>query len=510
MSVDAEGQEPRESTGGRRMHRFFRDLSVTLVAQACVAVGGLLLARLLATETGAEGFASYSLVKQAANFLFPVVTVGLVGGLPRYLALPREGSSPTGESYLAAAAAIAGAATLLACVLASVTPAGTAGLFFGDSGRTELVAPFVLLLAATTAFYVAYGYFRGQLRLRAGGALQVLGLAALPPALVVALPDEPVSTLITLMAVGLAALSLLSIIVPLVRGVVAGPHRRRVRSAAHSLWHYGHRRVPGELAQLGIFVLVPILAAHVASLTDVAYLSAGQQVLSIVSIAVLPLGLVLLPSLTAMWARDREQASGYVGRLAALAVHVAIFAGIQTVLFADLAVRLWLGPEFNEAGSVVRVATAPVAAFAVYLMLRSALDAVAVKSYNSRNNLIALAIFGAVAAVLLAGGVTRPGMAVALAFAAGIVAQGALTLATVHSLFGLRSGDYSLGAAGTLGLATGVAGLAARPLIEDAGVALLLLAVLQGVLAVAYFAALFYLRVGWSRLLRERLFERQE
>jgi len=430
-----------------------------------------------------------------------------VGGLPRYLALPREETSPTPESYLTAGAAIVGAATLVACGAALASPGATATVFFGGSENTDLVVPFVLLLAATAAFYVAYGYFRGRLRLGAGGALQVLGLAALPPLVVVALPDQPVSTLITLMAAGLAVLSLISVVVPLVRGLL-GHHRRSAGGAARSLWNYGHRRVPGELAQLGIFVLVPILAVHVTTLTDVAYLSAGQQVLSLISITVLPLGLVLLPSLTQLWADDRERASGYVGRLASLSTHIAIFAGIQALLFADLAVRLWLGPEFENAGGIVRVTTVPAAAFAVYLMLRSALDAVAVRSYNSRNNLVALAVFGAVAAVMLGTDVTPPGLAVAWAFAAGVLSQGALTLATVHRLFGLRWSGYSLLPAFALGLLTGAAALVSRPLVEDSDAALAVLLALEAALAAVYFGGLFYLRVGWARLLRERFFAR--
>lgn len=507
MRVDRQGRA--ESSGGRRVSRFFRDVSVTVVAQALVAIGGLLLARLLATEVGTEGFASYSLVKQAVNVLFPIVTVGLVGGLPRYLALPREDESPTAEAYLGAATLICGAATGLACGAALMSPGATAELFFGDSESSALVMPLVLLLAATSLFYLAYGYFRGQLRLKAGGALQVAGLAVLPPAVVVLLPDEPVDTLILLMAGGLALMSLAALGPPVARALTRR-HRDRVRGALRPLWSYGHRRVPGEMAQLGLFVLVPILAAHAGTLTDVAYLSAGQQVLSILSIAVLPLGLVLLPSLTGMWARDREEASRYVGRLTSLAVHVALFAGVQALVFADLAVRLWLGDGFSDAGAIVRVTTTPAAAFAVYLMLRSALDAVAVKSYNSRNNLIALAVLLIAAAALLTADATDPGMSVAIAFAAGVVTQGALTLATVHSVFGLDRTEYALAPALIAAAATGLLALAARPLIEGSGADLVLLALAEAALAGGYGAMLFWRRVSWTLLLRERFFHQQD
>jgi O-antigen/teichoic acid export membrane protein len=500
--------EPQdEAQSSRTVHPFLRDLSVTLAAQVGVALSGLLLYRLLAIHKGAEGFASYSLVKQAAGFLFPVVTVGLVGGLPRYLALPRDERSPTSEAYVAATGLIIGSATALVAIVVLLLPDSTASLLFGEAERDELVAPFAALMAATSLFYVAYGYFRGLLRMRAASLLQVGGMAAIPPLVVLAFPDEPIDTLILRIAAITAALSVVAVGAPLLRSLMAA-HRRSVETAGRSLWDYGHRRVPGELAQLGLFVLVPVLAAHVASLTDVAYISAGQQVLSVLSLAVLPLGLILLPSLAKMWEEDRERASGYVAMLAAFACHVALFVSLQAVIFADIAVSLWLGSEFDAAAPVVRVTVAPAALFVVYIMLRATLDAVAVKSYNSRNNLIAFAVLAVVAAVMLGLDLARPIMCVAWAFAAGVATQGILTFATVHRLFGLRSAGYDLALALPLAVLTTTIGLAARPVIDGSPAALALLLGLELALAGIFFGVLFRRRAPWTRMLAEQFLRR--
>ncbi len=507
MRPEGEAAGESAAASSRRVHPFFRDVSITLVASACVALGGLLLARVLAIETGAEGFASYSLVKQTVNGLFPIVTIGLVGGLPRYLALPREEDDPSPEAYLASAFAICGLAVTAAAGAALVVPSITAAVFFGDSDATRYVLPFVLLLSATTLFYVAYGYFRGLLRLRAGSLLQVLGMAVLPPALVALLPEEPVHRLITYMALGTAVLSLLAIMRPLTDALRAG-HRALQPLGRRRLWNYGRRRVPGEVAQLALFVLVPILAAHVGSLTDVAYLSAGQQILSIVSLSVLPLGLVLLPSLTKMWASDRERVAEYVAQLSAFAATVAIFATFQAVLYADIAVRVWLGPEFEQATSVVRVVVAPAGMFVLYLMLRSTLDAVEVKSYNSRNNLIAIGVFAAVAGVTLGFDLGRPVMGVASAFAAGVTTQGVLTFATVHRFFNIEWSAYGLQYALPMGLLTALIGFVLRPVVDRSEATLLLLLVVQAALAVLYLGAIVRSPMRWPRLLAARFFAR--
>ena len=344
------------------------------------------------------------------------------------------------------------------------------------------------------------------MHVRAASSLQV-GALALPPApIVLALPDEPIGRLIPLMAVALATISLLAIAAPVVRAFERA-HWQRTRAAAAQLWGYGPRRVPGELAQLGLFVFVPILAAHVGSLTDVAYLTAGQQVLAVLSMAVLPLGLLLLPTLSRLWASDRERAAEFVAQLATFAAHAAIFLSLQTIIYADIAVRSWLGPSFDDAGPVVRVTVTPAALFVVYLLLRSSLDAAEVRSYNSRNNLSALAVFGAVAASFLAFDVATPVFCVAWAFSAGVTVQGALTFFTVHRVFGLRGAHYMLQLAVPLGLATGALALAARPQIEGSAWELPLLLALELALAAVYFGVLVRARAGWVVLLKERFFE---
>ena len=481
-----------------------RALGLTLVAQVVVAAGTLLLFRLLALNAGAEGFASFSLIRQAVTLLFPVVTVGLVGGLPRYIALRRDPSEPPAEGYLVAAVAICATAAAVTVAAALAFPEPTAGLLFGDPGAAELVGPFAALLVATTAFYVAYGYFRGQLRVSRSNALQIVGVGVVPPLLVALWPDIAVDTLVMLMAAALGGLSLASTVRPLARAF-AGRATARVRLAGRSLLDYGARRVPGELAQVGLFALVPVLGAHVATLREVAYLVAGLQVLALVAVAMAPLGVVLLPALARTWAQDRLRASRQVAALAGLALHAALFAVVQAVLFAGIAVRAWLGPEFEAADTIVRVVVLAVPFYAFYFALRSALDAASVRSYNSRSNLAALAVFGAVAAGTLGADLLAPALCVATAFAAGITVQGVATLAFVHRVFAVRWSDYALATALPLAAMTAVAGLAARPFIEDAAGALALLAALELVLAAAYVAVLVRRGVPWTRMVLERL-----
>src|SRR4029453_14053426 len=101
--------------------------------------------------------------------------------------------------------------------------------------REEFPVAFVALLAANSAYHVTYGYYRGLLRVRTASAFQVGAFALPPPLIVLIFPDEPVRTLILLLALALALASLVAIQGPLVRAFHHS-RRRRTGRAIEALW----------------------------------------------------------------------------------------------------------------------------------------------------------------------------------------------------------------------------------------------------------------------------------
>jgi O-antigen/teichoic acid export membrane protein len=482
------------------------DFVITISAQVAVAVGGLLLYRLLALEKGAEGMASYVLVKQAVIFLYPAVALGLGTGVPRYVALGRD-EEGAGERYLLVSVALTGVAVAVASVGLLVSPRTTASLLFGDASREYLVAPMVATLVATLVFQLVYGYYRGRSEFLMASAAQTLSIAALPVVLLVVIPDEPIGRLISLMAIGVVASYALLGARPLVRAL-RSLRPQRARIAGRTLLDYGRRRVPGEYATVVLLAVPPLLAAHVAPLREVAYLTAGMYVIAVVTIAFQPVGLVFLPLLSRLCKDDFEEARRWVGRLAACSLHIAIFVTPQLLLFADVALHAWLGPDFEKAGPVIRITVAPVALYIFYLILRSALDAAAVKSYNSRNNVIAVAVAAVAAGLSLGFDLTEPVKAIAASFAVGIVCLGALTLASVHALFKIGTSEYALRA--SLGLSMAAAGAAALARLAGLGsdaslLSLVAVLALEALLAGVYLFGLTRAGITWPSDIRRML-----
>jgi O-antigen/teichoic acid export membrane protein len=271
--------------------------------------------------------------------------------------------------------------------------------------------------------------------------------------------------------------------------------------------------VPGDLAAVGLWAVTPIVAAHFVSFREVAYLGTGMQVLNIVAMAFQPIGLIFLPMMTRLWVADRERARWYASQLSAAAVHLALFATPQILLFADVAVRAWLGPSFAQAGSVIRLTVFPVAFYICSIILRSPLDAASVTAYNSRNRLWGLAVAATMGAILLTLGVGDPIDSIALSFAAALTSVGVLTFLTARRIYDIPSSAWASPTA--LVLAAASAGVAAFVRLVVVGShaslpGLVLVLFLELGLAAGFVLGLDRSGVEWPAELRRRLGRRAE
>jgi O-antigen/teichoic acid export membrane protein len=266
-------------------------------------------------------------------------------------------------------------------------------------------------------------------------------VAAAPVIIVAANPDAPIERLVLGMATTLALLAGASVVPAVVRGLSTG--LRGFRSATASLLNYGYRRVPGDVAYVVLLASAPALIARLGSRRDVAYFSAGQQIITLLTIAGLPIGLVALPRLARLWTTHRDVAAGLMLRLAQVAVLAGVFITPQMVGFGDVAARAWLGPAFADCSTIVRVVTASTGAYLLYIVLRSPLDAVAIRAYNTRNTVLGVAVFGLVSGVGVAlGGGTG---VIVVGFSAGLAALGLLSLATARRLLDIEFRELQVG-----------------------------------------------------------------
>jgi len=235
---------------------------------------------------------------------------------------------------------------------------------------------------------VAVADARGRLAMRVANGVQFVGLAIVPAAAVWLAPTVGGA----LAASGIAWAALGGTVV-LRRGT--GRWRGEVSQAASALLRFGLPRVPGDAALMGLLALPAVVASHRFGVIVAGHLAFAITVGSALGSLMAPLGTVFLPVASARVARGEwvEVRRG-ARRLLGLGLAVVVPLSVVVFVIAPVVVRLILGVGFDAAVPLVRIVTMAGVGFAIYVLLRNLLEASVTTALNTRNLLMALAVFG--------------------------------------------------------------------------------------------------------------------
>lgn len=384
--------------------------------------------RTAAYGSGPDGFAEYAVARRILALLVPISAVGLDVALARSIAIADDGQTRERRSLLAGALAIAGSMVALLALVLAAAPGPAASLFFGSSALAPLAGTLPVLLAGATLHVVAYADLRGRRRIGLANALTLADHALVPPvAFAVAAPS--IVSVLWLIGAGWLAISAAAI---LSSGLAAD----RIGPRAARLAREGAVRVPGDVAQLLLFALPVVIAAHVGSLAEAGAIAFGLTALGMVGSALTPLGVVLFPTAArALRAGAASDIRRHVGRLLGVVVPLLIAVTALVVALGDRLVAAYLGPELASADRLLRALILAALPWGLFVALRNIIDARDARPVNARNLGAALVIFAGGSLALVppfgVGGI-------AVAFVAAIFALGALTVLEVGRMFRVR------------------------------------------------------------------------
>jgi O-antigen/teichoic acid export membrane protein len=179
--------------------------------------------------------------------------------------------------------------------------------------------------------------------------------------------------------------------VPILRNL----HRRcflKMRVRASELLKYGLLRLPGDLSNGALLAIGPIVAMHFMPIAVVSKLLIAAAMLAALSVSTEPLGLVFLSKISMMLANGRnEEVCRYTTCLAQAAISISVFLTIQVLVFADVLVRVWIGPSAANDMLVIRIVLIAVPFYLFYSGLRSVIDAGSIRPRNAINTITSLA-----------------------------------------------------------------------------------------------------------------------
>ena len=400
------------------------DFVETFLVEMAVLGAGLYLYRAASLQLGVTGFAEYALTRRVIALLQPVVVLGMDVGLVRYVAMTL-GDRPQIARHVTAAAGAVGAATAAVVLVLLAFPSAMSGLFFGTADFAHLVAPLAWLVAGAAAFPLTYSYLRGRGWGRPANAVQLFGQAVAP---VVAILTAGGSSTRALTGIGVGWLSVSAVALLLARPPLTG---RVAFGGDRALLRYGVARFPGDLVQVALFSVPPLMVAHVLDPTTAAVFAMGIAIVTMIGSLFAPVGHVVLPAASRMVKEGRlgdlRRHTAYLLVAAAVVATGAVGAGI---LAAPWIIDSYLGLDVPGAARELRLVMGAAIPFTVYMAARRILDAVNDAPVNAINLGISFGVFAIVAAVGYPAGLGITTVRIAFLVACAVLAV--LTLRSLH------------------------------------------------------------------------------
>jgi O-antigen/teichoic acid export membrane protein len=486
---------------------FVRDV-LTSALTALLTMGSLVLVTgWLAAGFGPAGFAVYALARRVVSL------AAAVAPAPLALALARAQAGALTErerdAYLCAGALLALLAGLVFAAAGAAFPSFWAQLLLTDARYAGVWLSILVMVAGNLVYSLVFAHLRGTSEIASANLWQLWAMAV-GPLIVVGLTAsrEPVTVILLLLA-AVSLTALVPLLTWLVRAVRRGIRPADVRPPLRALLRYGVPRVPGAAALACLSALGPFLAPYFGDLREAGYLVAAQSVLRVAEVSTAGFGLVVLPKVSALQARQqnhflRERVEDLVG----LVLHLGLFAACQLAIWAPEIVRVWLGPEYHDAVPVVRALLVALVPYLGFTLLRSVIDGIEERPVNVWNLYAALAFTTVLSLASGAAGLGAVGLA--LASAGGFALAGALTVNFLRRTLRFSGLNIHAGTAVMFNLAAALLMLIVRWLLParlGPGGILVAVAVISGALLVGYLYALRRLRVRWvveieARLLR--------
>ena len=482
-----------------RCGRFLRDVGLTMGAEVLVLASRVVIVSIFGRWVGAAELAEYLLLSRVTAWLLAGAVLGLAVGLPRYVARV-TGSQQQGPTiYFQAASICLTLSSILIGLIMIANRQVFARWLFGDSHRTTLVIALTFMVWGLTAQGAVFGYYRGLLLMARANLLEVCTLVAVPLCVIMGLYQTR-SVPLMVGAMGCLDIVISALFaIPIIRRFTI-PEPSELARHIKELLHYGIPRMPGDCGSAALTAIGPVIAAHYLPMAQISAFLLGLTFLMVTGYAAGPLGIVLLSKVSMMLGQNRlDDVRARLKHLVVSVLELSVFACIQLIVFADVAVRAWVGSRYLDQMLVIRLLLVAIPPYLFYMALRSTIDAASVKPLNAWNVLLALTIY-----LLLIGASVKflprefllTGIAGSLFIA--LIVLGSMTLRTFRNLYGVRMPWDQSAPSLLAALGLGAVGFAFRT-FQSSPMHPAQVVLLEGGLSSAYLAFLAAVGSNWLR-----------
>jgi len=479
-----------------------RDGALTLFSEGIVLVSFFIFYRLLAEYFGPENVGVYSLMRRIAAFLIPLVMIGLVEGLGRYIAMVKNEDERS--AYFVSGLSLFLISISAVLLLLNLNTVMTAKWALGSEMYATFVFPFSVLLSGIAFHTFSYACLRGNLKIKLLNLFHCINLGVIPIFLLMMGKQwrfELVLTTIGFLQMGTA----LAFLWP----AFAKAHKiknkkRHYYMAMNNLFMFGAPRIPAPILGAALISICPMVASHFVSITEVGYLSVAMALLIGIGGLSSPLGTVLLPHISSLLGSgeiDRFGRNLYL-LIGALIQCLLFFLG-QFIVFVDFILTIWLGRAFLPASAVMIVTFASILAYGFHNIARNILDASSLQPINTINSIIAFTLLTLLLLVILyLVPLDKLAVAIALAFTLAYNALGALSYHAVRRIHPMKLSEDWRHLKWAV-ILNGIAGLLALTVKSYVAYHLLCWLSFELVLFILYITLLHRLKFEWIQIIHK-------
>lgn len=360
----------------------------TFLTEFAVMACQILVYKLAAHFLGKQGFSEYAVARRTVGLMYPVALMGLGVALPRFLGHASGRDATRVPPYYGAMLQCVCSIALVFMLAVNLFSIRFAYVFFGNESYSYLIFPMSLLFVSLVLHATVYSYFRGHLKMNKANTLQLMNLGIVP---LLAFGTFASSVRTVLLAAG--SMTLCGVFV----GSLFTPLREMLQARfaeIKELLAYGMQRVVGDFALTALMTLPVTISVHLRGVEESGFLSFGITILALVGSAFAPIGLILLPKASRMFAGGaRAAVRTHVVRIMKATVLVALGMNLVLAVFARRLIEIYLGPNFPEVTLYVRLFAFGALPYGMYCVLRGLVDAFYTRAVNTINVAIALGVF---------------------------------------------------------------------------------------------------------------------
>ena len=416
---------------------FLRNLGLTTLTNALVVIATIVAVSYLAHGLGEERFGAYTLARRMVASFVPIVLLAMDVAVSRSTAM--AASSAERFRYLFGAVALSLLPGTLLVGLGLVFARPLTDVVFHSQVYFSVCLASLFMLWGASFYTVLYGYHLGTGNIIRANVWQ-LATAAVGPLLIAAFLASSGKVALIVLLMGILPLAaIVPLLLNLYKALVRQKVVLRLKSTMAELWQYGAPRMPGGWASEGLFTVAPFLAPYFGTLREAGHLVIGQYPLKVLTGGMAAFGLVVLPKVAqAFVGKQRSYVESLVTDIISSVWHLGAYATLHLLLWADLIVLIWFGPEYSEAGRAIKIFSIGLIPYLAYVMLRSVLDAVEVKAVNTINLYVALSV--SVVGCLVLGWLGFGAAGLAVGSVVGYLILGFLTVRYFWIGYGLSLG----------------------------------------------------------------------